>query len=1209
MPADVDCEFCQKANQRAAKMTSSEHVTHHVAEPGDKVDADLVGPTSASVNKEIYGFITKDEGSNYLKAAGLKSKSAEEVKAAFMRLYLGESVPKVFRTDGGAEFQGIFHAYLLRLDVTHAIGNLPNKPSTGARVERMVQLVSNGVRVTRLRSGLPYQFWTYCMIMFCRNFSTTSINPRSGKTPYEDLRGHPPPATALPFGCRAIYREHDPKIVDNKAKFDPKASEGVIIGYGKLGSVYLLDLEQMQSKKVARVVLTRDFRARSEEFPFFFNQQFSAEAERTLGMLFATGDQQSARGMLEDENGRCVVCSLHIRGGPATCEACNGKHRKHEEDASCKRQRCGGHLRAEVLAYADRVGNGMFSSERRAAVEAFSGKTIVPQSEGAIDPTSYAPVEGGGEPRAAPQGQEDEDGPAPLVGAARPGSRFRPVVLEEAAGDSEDDLFAGLRNVTIAGQEPAESDPMDELIGPRTLSFGSPSRPAAGAAANSTSTTPETTPEVARNPAPLGFDTRRLRREEDGAIKLIGTPFGLAVIVAPEAVVAEGMPANFAERHRNLARTLGQALPEEDEIGPGLATVTQVVNPRSNEAKNSEGALQSVEKERENIEDKWKVWDVNQALEWDAVQDKGARVLRAHLILGKKRSEFGADEVIWKARIVANGAPGQIKDWFGEDSAGDELYTLPVSAAGVRTIASVAVCTPGWEAMSFDIDGAYLQTPRPDTDVMYCRIPKQLLSVRMTKMRDPVVRLAKKLYGEPDSGDLYAAWMEQRLQDQGWRRAESDLGTVYLRKNMILGLYVDDGVAAGARQPLILAIAELGKAVRIKEAGLLDQFLGSTFRHLLWQGKRALVIHQREYTQYCVERFSEDNGGPARSARTPTLSPGTENNIPEDQPARLGGVARKHIGALLFLARNSRGDISFSVGAVARDVLAWGARSDAKLLRIFGYLQGTINYGVLSFAADGKAENTVDLSRIELRQYADADHGGCEQTARSTSGWCAYLATPEQTVQCLIDWGSRRQTAVARSTTEAEIVAIADSVTKTALPLAGLVEEAMGRENVAIVQFCDNDASRLIVESRRAGKMAHLRKHQRVTVGFCSDVFRPHGGNSIRRVHTDLNVADIFTKGMKNEQAFEKHVRSLGLVDISIYEHLFREMETLERMLGPVRRGYASAMLSASRQVAGGGLVLLWALIEKAFGAAVHDAGFRDMIYRALLRFCQRRGI
>ncbi|GKD77146.1 hypothetical protein Tco_1339767 [Tanacetum coccineum] len=90
-------------------------------------------------------------------------------------------------------------------------------------------------------------------------------------------------------------------------------------------------------------------------------------------------------------------------------------------------------------------------------------------------------------------------------------------------------------------------------------------------------------------------------------------------------------------------------------------------------------------------------------------------------------------------------------------------------------------------------------------------------------------------------------------------------------------------------------------------------------------------------------------------------------------PSHYRGV----IGTLLYLTA-SRPDLQFALCMCAR----YQARPTNKYLhavkRIFRYIRGTVNRG-LWYPKD---------SSIALTAFADADHAGCQDTCRSTSGSC-----------------------------------------------------------------------------------------------------------------------------------------------------------------------------------------------------------------------------
>ena len=76
--------------------------------------------------------------------------------------------------------------------------------------------------------------------------------------------------------------------------------------------------------------------------------------------------------------------------------------------------------------------------------------------------------------------------------------------------------------------------------------------------------------------------------------------------------------------------------------------------------------------------------------------------------------------------------------------------------------------------------------------------------------------------------------------------------------------------------------------------------------------------------------------------------------------------------------------------------------------RVFRYLQGTINMG-LWYPKD---------TAMELTAYSDADHAGCQETRRSTSGAAQFLGNK------LVSWSSKRQMSTSISSTEAEYIAM-----------------------------------------------------------------------------------------------------------------------------------------------------------------------------------------
>ncbi|GKF99370.1 hypothetical protein Tco_0298153, partial [Tanacetum coccineum] len=113
------------------------------------------------------------------------------------------------------------------------------------------------------------------------------------------------------------------------------------------------------------------------------------------------------------------------------------------------------------------------------------------------------------------------------------------------------------------------------------------------------------------------------------------------------------------------------------------------------------------------------------------------------------------------------------------------------------------------------------------------------------------------------------------------------------------------------------------------------------------------------------------------------------------------------INTLLYLIA-SRLDLQFAICMYTR----YQARPTEKHLNavkmIFWYLKGTVHQG-LWYPKD---------SSIALTAFADADHAGCLDTRRSTSGSMQLWGDR------LISWSSKRQKSVAISSTEAKYISL-----------------------------------------------------------------------------------------------------------------------------------------------------------------------------------------
>jgi phosphoribosyl-AMP cyclohydrolase len=144
---------------------------------------------------------------------------------------------------------------------------------------------------------------------------------------------------------------------------------------------------------------------------------------------------------------------------------------------------------------------------------------------------------------------------------------------------------------------------------------------------------------------------------------------------------------------------------------------------------------------------------------------------------------------------------------------------------------------------------------------------------------------------------------------------------------------------------------------------------------------------------------------------------------------------RGMIGSLLYLTA-SRPDIMFSVCLCAR--FQEDPKSEA-VKRIFRYIKGTTHLGLWYPKGTG----------VETIVYTDSDHAGDYVDRKSTSGICIFVG------HCLTSWFSKKQTALAISTTEAKYVSAGKACQQALWMKQALVDYGIIIKYISIL--CDND--------------------------------------------------------------------------------------------------------------------------------------------------------
>nr|GEZ54782.1 uncharacterized mitochondrial protein AtMg00810-like [Tanacetum cinerariifolium] len=149
---------------------------------------------------------------------------------------------------------------------------------------------------------------------------------------------------------------------------------------------------------------------------------------------------------------------------------------------------------------------------------------------------------------------------------------------------------------------------------------------------------------------------------------------------------------------------------------------------------------------------------------------------------------------------------------------------------------------------------------------------------------------------------------------------------------------------------------------------------------------------------------------------------------------------RGMIGTLLYLTA-SRPDLQFAIRMCARYQTRPTEKHIHTVKRIFRYLRGTVNRG-LWYPED---------SSVALIAFADADHAGCQDTRRSTSGSLQFLG------ERLISWSSKIQKSAAIFSTEAEYIALSGCCAQILWMQSQPMDYGLGFNKIPM--YCDNKSA------------------------------------------------------------------------------------------------------------------------------------------------------
>ncbi|GJV62059.1 retrovirus-related pol polyprotein from transposon TNT 1-94 [Tanacetum coccineum] len=364
-----------------------------------------------------------------------------------------------------------------------------------------------------------------------------------------------------------------------------------------------------------------------------------------------------------------------------------------------------------------------------------------------------------------------------------------------------------------------------------------------------------------------------------------------------------------------------------------------------------------------------------------------------------------------------------------------------------------------------------------------------------------VYKLKKALYGLKQAPRAWYDMLSSFLISNDFSKGSVD-PTLFIRREgkelLLVQIYVDDIIFAASTPELCDLFAKIMcSKFKMSMMGKISFFLGLQIS----QSPRGIFINQSKYALESLKKYGYESCDPVD---TPMVE---KSKLDEDKEGKAVDPShyRGMIGTLLYLTA-SRPDLQFAICMCAR----YQARPTEKHLnavkRIFRYLKGTVHRG-LWYPKD---------SSFALTAFADADHAGCQDTRRSTSGSIQLLGDR------LVSWSSKRQKSAAISSTEAEYIALSGCCAQVLWMRSQLTDYGFGFNKIPM--YCDNKSAIALC----CNNVQHSRsKHIDIRFHFIKEHVE-NGVIELYFVNTEYQLADIFTKALGRER-IEFLINKLGM--------------------------------------------------------------------------------
>ncbi|CAI7885152.1 unnamed protein product [Closterium sp. NIES-53] len=372
-----------------------------------------------------------------------------------------------------------------------------------------------------------------------------------------------------------------------------------------------------------------------------------------------------------------------------------------------------------------------------------------------------------------------------------------------------------------------------------------------------------------------------------------------------------------------------------------------------------------------------------------------------------------------------------------------------------------------------------------------------------------VWKLKKVLYGLKQAPRQWYLKLREVLEEIGFTPSSADHSLFMLsegEQRSFMVVYVDDILIFSPSSNLVKEVMlKLQDKFKCKTLGDVSFYLGLHIEQDL--EKRCMRVHQRKYLEALAVNFGQSEGHVA----TPFPSGFKCVKGPEEESA--GEEERRcfHslVGSLKYAAINTRPDIAFTTGQLARVVQCPNEEQVAAGMRVANYHGKTPTVGLQYSAAAQrrqKGADGVEPGRLFLIAFSDASYVSEPEDMTSVGGFiCCVGGGPTA-------WESKKQVDQALSSVESEYMALFRAVREIVWQRRLLAE--LGRSSKDLTHSTDSQGAIALAKN----PVLHgLTRQMRVKWHWTRSMVAA-GEVELHYVKTTMQPADMMTKRLVEQQ-------------------------------------------------------------------------------------------